>query len=99
MLTECVNYIVLCEFSSLFYLMPTSRCDALQLGTGKAWAVSSKKRFRANFLVWGLPKSFTKLEISSKFVDIGLANFVRGIVCWEGDHVRLVRIIRDSQRH
>ena len=33
----------------------------------------------------------------STFVDIGLASFVRGIVCWEGDHVRLVLIPKDSK--
>ena len=80
--------------------MPTPRCAAVndvQPGTGEAWAVSCKKRFRANVLVWGLPKSFTILEISSTFVDIGLASFVRGIVCWEGDHVRLVLTHKDSK--
>ena len=80
--------------------MPTSRCDVVndvQPRTGEAWAVSCKKPFRANVLVWGLPKSFTTLEIRSKFVDIGLASFVRGIVCWEGDHVRLVLTHKDSK--
>ena len=80
--------------------MPTSRCDAVkavQLGTGETWAVNCKKRFRAYVLVWGLPKSFTTLEIRSKFIDIGLASFVRGIVCWEGDHVRLVLTQKDSK--
>ena len=63
------------EFSPLFYIMPTSRYDAVkdvQPRTGEAWAVSCKKRFRANVLVWALPKSFTTLDIRSKFVDIGL---------------------------
>ena len=32
-----------------------------------------------------------------KFVDIGLASFVRGIVCREGDHVRLVLTHKDSR--
>ena len=44
----------------------------------------------ANVLVWGLPKSFTTLDIRSKCVDIGLDIFVRGCVRWEGDHVWLV---------
>ena len=55
---------LLFEFGPLFYLMPTSRCDAVndvQSRTSEAWAVSCKKRFRANVLVWGLPKSFTTL--------------------------------------
>ena len=32
-------------------------------------------------------EGFTTLDVRSN-VDIGLASFVRGIVCWEGDHVR-----------
>ena len=44
-----------------------------------------------------MPKSFTTPDIRSKFVDIGLASFVRGIVCWEGDHVRLVLTHKDSK--
>ena len=44
-----------------------------------------------------MPKSFTTLEIRSKFVDIGLASFVSGIVCWEGDHVRLILTHKDSK--
>ena len=46
----------------------------VQLGTGEAWAVI------CNVLVWGLPVSFTTLDIRSIFVDIGLASFVTGIV-------------------
>ena len=29
------------------------------------------------------------LRRMSKFVDTGLASAVRGLVCWEGDHVRV----------
>ena len=47
------------------------------------------KRFRANIIVWGMPKSLSTLEIRAKLADIGLAGFARGSVAWEGDHVRL----------
>ena len=39
----------------------------------------------------------TTLEIRSKFVDIGLPSFVRGIVCWEGDRVSLALTHKDSK--
>ena len=80
--------------------MHTSRCAQIrdsQTGAEDAWAVSTKKRFRANILVWGLPKALNTLEIRSKFVDLGLASFVRGNVRWEGDHVRLVLTANDSK--
>ena len=54
------------------------------------WVVSKRKRFRANIIVWGMPKDLTTLEIRAKLADLGLATFVRGNVFWEGDHVRLV---------
>ena len=44
--------------------------------------MSCKKRFRANILVWGLPKSFTTLEVRSKFVDIGLASLLGALCAW-----------------
>ena len=76
--------------------MHTPRCAQVrdyQTVAEDTWAVSSKKRFRANIL----PKALTTLEIRSKFVDIGLASFVRGNVRWEGDHVRLVLTTKDSK--
>ena len=27
------------------------------------------------------------LEVRAKLVDLGLANFVRGEVCWDGSHL------------
>ena len=44
-----------------------------------------------------MPKDLTTLEIRAKLADLGLASFVRGIVLWEGDHVRLVLTPKDSK--
>ena len=62
--------------------------------TSEDWVVSKHKRFRANIIVWGMPKD---LEIRAKLADLGLASFVRGNVLWEGDHVRLVLTPKDSK--
>ena len=62
--------------------------------TGDDWEVSYKKRFRANIIVWGMPRD---LEIRAKFADLGLVSFVTGKVFWEGEHVRLVLTPRDSK--
>ena len=37
------------------------------------------------------------LEIRSKFDDLGLGSLVRGRVGWEGDHVRLILLPKDSR--
>ena len=65
--------------------------------TSEDWVVSKHKRFRANIIVWGMPKDLTTLEIRAKLADLGLASFVRGNVLWEGDHVRLVLTPKDSK--
>ena len=59
----------------------------MRLRTGDDWEVSYKKRFRANIIVWGVPRDLTTLEIRAKFADLGLVSFVRGKVFWEGEHV------------
>ena len=41
-----------------------------------------------------MPKSLSTLEIRAKLADIG---FSRGSVAWEGDHVRLVLLHKDSK--
>ena len=64
--------------------------------TSEDWVVSKRKRFRANIIVWEMPKDLT-LEIRAKLADLGLASFVRGNVLWEGDHVRLVLTPKDSK--
>ena len=69
----------------------------LRLRTGDDWEVSYKKRFRANIIVWGMPRDLTTLEIRAKFADLGLVSFVRGKVFWEGEHVRLVLTPRGSK--
>ena len=33
----------------------------------------------------------------AKLADIGLASFARGSVAWEGDHVRLLLLPKDSK--
>ena len=77
--------------------MPTK--DALtkkdrQLRTSEDW---KRKRFRANIMVWGVPKDPITLEIRAKLADLGLASFFRGNVLWERDHVRLVLTPKDSE--
>ena len=44
--------------------------------TSEDWVVSKHKRFRANIIVWGMPKDLTTLEIRAKLADLGLASFV-----------------------
>ena len=65
--------------------------------TSEDWVVNKHKRFRANIIVWGMPKDLTTLEIRAKLADLGLVSFVRGNVLWEGDHVRLVLTPKDSK--
>ena len=86
------------EFDACFYLMPT-RDEFLVAelqSTSENGSVSQNKRFRASIIVWGMPKSLSTLEIRAKLADIGLASFARGSVAWEGDHVRLLLLPKDS---
>ena len=46
--------------------------------------------FRANIILWGIHRDISTLEVRAKLADLGLANFVRGKVAWEGDHLRLL---------
>ena len=69
----------------------------LQSTSENDWSVSQNKRFRASIIVWGMPKSLSTLEIRAKLADIGLASFARGSVAWEGDHVRLLLLPKDSK--
>ena len=66
----------------------------LQSTSENDWSVSQNKRFRASIIVWGMPKSLSTLEIRAKLADIG---FARGSVAWEGDHVRLLLLPKDSK--
>ena len=67
--------------------------------TSEDWLVSKRKRFRANIIVWAMPKYLTTLEIRAKLADLGLASFVRGNVLREGDHVSLLpKIAKDYLR-
>ena len=68
-----------------------------QVTSDAAWTVSKNKRFRANIIVWGMPKNLSTLEIRTKLADLGLVGFARGAVAWEGDHVRLVLLSKDSK--
>ena len=80
----------------------TTRRDANtatpQLKTSEDCLVSHNKGFRANIIVWGMPKDLPTLEIRAKMADLGLDSFVRGAAFWEGDHVRLVLTPNDSKR-
>ena len=68
-----------------------------QVTSDAEWTVSKNKRFRANIIVWGMPKSLSTLEIRTKLADLGLVGFARGAVAWEGDHVRLILLLKDSK--
>ena len=61
------------------------------------WVVSHGKDFRANIILWGMPRDVSTLEVRAKLADLGLASFVRGKVVWEGDHLRLVLTVADSK--
>ena len=61
------------------------------------WKVSHSKRVRPNMILWGIPKSFSKLEIRLMLADMGLLVFSRGSVAWEGYHVKLVLQPKDSK--
>ena len=83
--------------STRFYLMPTRDeflVAELQSTSENDWSVSQNKRFRASIIVWGMPKSLSTLEIRAK---LALASFARGSVAWEGDHVRLLLLPKDSK--
>ena len=66
----------------------TTQCDANTatpwLKTSEDWLVSHNKGFRANIIVWGMPKDLPTLEIRAKLSDLGLDSFVRGAAFWEG---------------
>ena len=86
------------EFDACFYLMPIRDEFELQSTSENDWSVSQNKRFRASIIVWGMPESLSTLEIRAKLADTGLASFARGSVAWEGDHVRLLLLPKDSVR-
>ena len=49
--------------------------------TSDDWEVSYKKRFRANIIVWGMPRDLTTLEIRAKFADLGWKGVLGGRAC------------------
>ena len=60
------------------------------------WVVSHGKSFRANIILWGMPRDVSTLKVS-KLAALGLASFVRGKVVWESNHLRLVLTATDSK--
>ena len=80
----------------------TTRRDANtatpRLRTSEDCLVSHNKGFRANIIVWGMPKDLPMLEIRAKLADFGLDSFARGGAFWEGEHVRIVLTPDDSKR-
>ena len=50
-----------------------------QVTSDAAWTVSQNKQFRANIIVWGMPKSLSTLEIRTKLADLCLVGFARGV--------------------
>ena len=67
------------------------------LKTREDWLVSHTKGFRANIIVWRMPKHLPTVEMRAKLADLGLDSFVRGNAFWEGEHVRLVLTPKDSK--
>ena len=91
------------EFSVFFYLMRINARHATDLDSDRRsradgdWVVSHGKGFRANIILWGMPRDISTLEVRAKLADLGLASFVRGKVVGEGDHLRLVLTATDSK--
>ena len=89
------------EFDAVFYLMSTRHVSGVNSDrrprTDGDWVVSHGKRFRANIILWGMPKETSTLGVRVKLADLGLTSFVRGNVRWEGDHVRLILTVADSK--
>ena len=54
-----------------------------QLNTDTDWSVSRKKGFKANTILWRVPKDASIIEIQSKLADVGLVGFARSSVAWE----------------
>ena len=63
-----------------------------QVTSDTAWTVW---RFRVNTIIWGMPKSLSTLEI--KACGSRPSRFTRGVVGWEGNHVRLALLPKDSR--
>ena len=87
----------------VFYLMRINTRHAADLDsdcwsrTNGDWVVSHGKDFRANIILWGMPRDVSTLEIRAKLADLGLVSVVSGKVVWEGDHLRLVLTATDSK--
>ena len=63
------------ELRSNLHLMPVHHASlntVTQVTPDAAWTVSQNKWFRANIIVWEMPKSLSTLEIRTKLVDLGL---------------------------
>ena len=59
--------------------------------------MSHSNGFKANIIVWGIPKDLPTLEIRAKLADLRLDSFVRGNAFWEEKHVRIVLTPKDSK--
>ena len=61
----------------------TTRCNAETAAprSGEDWLVSHNKGFRANIIVWGMPKDLPMLEIRAKLAD-GVKVKSRPIECF-----------------
>ena len=72
------------EFSG--FLIDDHRCDAKtaipRLKTSEDWLVSHNKAFRANIIVWRMPKDLPTREIMAKLADLGVDSFVPGDAFW-----------------
>ena len=59
----------------------TTRRDAATAGprlkTREDWLESHSKGFRANIIVWGIPKDLPTLEVRAKLADLVLDSFVK----------------------
>ena len=60
-----------------------ARTATPRLNTSEDWLVSHNKGFRANIIVWRMPKDLPTLEIRANLADLGLDSFVQGTRFWK----------------
>jgi len=83
-----VEFQMICKISLGFHLLlivlqlklmaGVAGCMHLENMTNGDWVVSYGKGFRANIILWGMPRDVSTLEVRDKLADLGLASFVRG---------------------
>ena len=52
--------------------------------------------FRANIIIWGIRKHYSTLDVRKILADADFENLARGEMRWEGDHLRVILTVNDS---